>query len=115
MTTRPSLGQPSLGSRSKSIIEVDGLRFRDLDGDGRLTPYEDWRLSAQERAADLVSRMTLEEKAGLMLIDTVNAGWGGAVTDVGRDRLGRQQMRRIVFRNVVAVPGQEVRGDDSHP
>jgi hypothetical protein len=22
-----------------------GLRFRDLDGDGKLTPYEDWRLS----------------------------------------------------------------------
>lgn len=27
------------------IIEIDGLRFRDLDGDGELTPYEDWRLS----------------------------------------------------------------------
>src|SRR5690606_41809375 len=65
---------PIFGVRSRSIIEIDGLRFRDLDGDGQLAPYEDWRLSAQVRAADLVGRMTLAEKAGLMLIDTVNAG-----------------------------------------
>lgn len=69
--------QPTLGARAKGLIEVDGLQFKDLDGDGQLAPYEDWRLSAQERAADLVSRMTLDEKAGLMLIDTVNAAWGG--------------------------------------
>ena len=40
------------------------------NGDGQLDPYEDWRLSAEQRAADLVSKMTLEEKAGLMLIQT---------------------------------------------
>lgn len=107
--------QPALGTRSRTPVEVDGLSFRDLDGDGRLTPYEDWRLPAQERAADLVSRMTLEEKAGLMLIDTVNAGWGGTVTDVGRDHVGAQHMRRVIFRNVVAPPGEETQGDDSHP
>ena len=37
--------QAPLSSRVKQIIEVDGLRFRDLDGDGELTPFEDWRLS----------------------------------------------------------------------
>ncbi|ACU85835.1 beta-glucosidase-like glycosyl hydrolase [Brachybacterium faecium DSM 4810] len=60
--------QPPLSSRVKQIIEVDGLRFRDLDGDGQLTPFEDWRLSPAERAADLVSRMSPEEKIGLMVI-----------------------------------------------
>lgn len=80
-----------------------------------MAPYEDWRLSAQERAADLVSRMTLEEKAGLMLIDTVNAGWGGVLTEQGRSYLEGQHMRRIIFRNVVAVPGEERQGDDTHP
>lgn len=107
--------QPVLGSRAKGILEVDGLRFRDLDGDGRLSPYEDWRLPAQERAADLVSRMTLQEKAGLMLIDTVNAGWGGTLTQIAHDYLSGQNMRRIIFRNVVVPPGQERRGDDTHP
>ena len=60
--------QPPLSSRVKDIIEVDGLRFRDLDGDGQLTPYEDWRLSPAERAADLVARMSPQEKIGLMVI-----------------------------------------------
>lgn len=42
--------------------------FRDLNANGSVDPYEDWRLSPAERAADLVPRMTLEEKAGLMNI-----------------------------------------------
>jgi beta-glucosidase len=62
--------QVPLSSRVKQIIEVDGLRFRDLDGDGELTPYEDWRLSPAERAADLVARMSPDEKLGLMVISS---------------------------------------------
>lgn len=59
--------QPALSSRSIPLLESDGLRFRDLDRNGVLTPYEDWRLPPGERAQDLVARMTLEEKAGTML------------------------------------------------
>lgn len=60
--------QIPLSTRVKQIIEVDVLKFRDLDGDGELTPFEDWRLSPAERAADLVARMSPEEKLGLMVI-----------------------------------------------
>ncbi|MBC2670110.1 glycoside hydrolase family 3 protein [Novosphingobium piscinae] len=70
--------QPELGLRSKTVITVQGLRFRDLDGDGRLTPYEDWRLSPAARAADLVRRMTLAEKAGQLVHGTL-PGLGGVV------------------------------------
>lgn len=49
-------------------ITVDGQEFRDLDRDGQLSPFEDWRLPAAERAADLTSRLSVEEKAGLMII-----------------------------------------------
>lgn len=62
-----SVNQPDLGVRSAPVLTVDGLRFKDLDRDGRLTPYEDWRLSAAARAEDLTARMTLHEKAGLMV------------------------------------------------
>ena len=62
--------QIPISSRHKPILEVDGLRFRDLDGDGELTPYEDWRLRPAERATDLVGRMTPEEKLGLMVISS---------------------------------------------
>lgn len=50
-----------------SVLEVDNRCFRDLDKDGALDPYEDWRLSPEERASDLVTRLSVEELAGLML------------------------------------------------
>ena len=67
--------QKNLSARAKKTIEVDGLEFKDLDGDGQLTPYEDWRLSSRERAEDLVTRMTGEEKAGLMIIGSHYPGY----------------------------------------
>lgn len=50
-----------------AYIEVDGYAFRDLNHNGTLEPYEDWRLSEEERIADLVSRMSIHQMAGLML------------------------------------------------
>lgn len=67
--------QPQIGSRLSRVIEQDGLQFRDLDGDGVLAPYEDWRLTPAERAADLVKRMNVEEKAGLMIIGSHYPGY----------------------------------------
>jgi beta-glucosidase len=67
--SRASL-QPALSARGAPLITQAGLQFRDLDRNGRLDPYEDWRLAAPERARDLVSRMTLAEKAGAMMHGT---------------------------------------------
>ena len=49
-----------------NLIEVDGKYFKDFEGTGELVPYADWRLSADERASDLASRLTIEQIAGLM-------------------------------------------------
>ena len=60
---------PTLGYSPDSgvtILEVDGLAFKDLDKDGELDTYEDWRVSDDERAIDLASRMTAEEIVGLV-------------------------------------------------
>lgn len=43
------------------------IYFKDLAKTGELLPYEDWRLSDEERAADLAGRLSIEEIAGLML------------------------------------------------
>ncbi len=59
--------QPVLASHVAPVMNSDGLRFRDLNRDGQLAPYEDWRLAPEARARDLVSRMTLAEKAGTMM------------------------------------------------
>ena len=58
--------QPDLEARVKDIIKADGYQFKDLNDNGELDPYEDWRLTAEERADDLLSKMTLEQKATQM-------------------------------------------------
>src|ERR1041385_6234605 len=61
---------PTLGYSSKSgikILTVDGLAFKDLNKNGKLDKYEDWRLPVSARAKDLASQMSLDQIAGLML------------------------------------------------
>lgn len=95
--------QPTLGVRSKPVLTLDGLRFRDANGNGRLDAYEDWRRPVPERVADLLARMSLEEKAGLMLIETLNAGCAGAVKGTPAEAFVQQQkMTRFILRNVAA-------------
>ncbi|MEY2670421.1 MAG: hypothetical protein RLZZ577_737 [Bacteroidota bacterium] len=60
----------TLGYSPKSgvkILTVDGLAFKDLNKNGKLDRYEDWRLPVAERAKDLASQMTVDQIAGLML------------------------------------------------
>ena len=59
--------QPELKARVKEIIEADGYQFKDLNDNGVLDAYEDWRLSPQERAENLLSLMTAEQKAAQMV------------------------------------------------
>lgn len=55
---------PTSGVR---LLTVDGFAFKDLNRNGKLDIYEDWRRSPQERAADLASQLSIDEIAGLML------------------------------------------------
>src|SRR5674536_186647 len=49
------------------ILTVKGFAFKDLNKNGKLDKYEDWRLGAEERAKDLASKMSVNQIAGLML------------------------------------------------
>ena len=62
--------QPALGYRSVQLLKVGGLQFKDLNRNGVLDKYEDWRLPHEVRSKDLLSKMSVEEKAGFMLIST---------------------------------------------
>lgn len=74
---------PTIGHSPNSgveILQVDGAAFKDLNKNGSLDPYEDWRLSAEERAEDLASQMSIEQIAGLMLYSahqSIPAAGGG--------------------------------------
>ena len=48
------------------ILEADGLKFKDMNKNGALDAYEDWRLDTDTRIADLIAQMTPEEEVGLL-------------------------------------------------
>ena len=54
-----------------SIIQVDGYAFKDLDRDGVLDGYEDWRNSDEDRARDLANQMGVDEMTPLF----THGGW----------------------------------------
>lgn len=51
------------------LIEVDGYAFKDLDRDGELDVFEDWRVDYKERSRDLVTNggLSLEFQLGLKM------------------------------------------------
>src|ERR1700685_4772972 len=66
----PSVAQRDFGYTTLPLLTKDNLKFKDMNRNGQLDPYEDWRLSADVRARDLTNRLTLAEKAGLMMHGT---------------------------------------------
>lgn len=81
----PIINQPEVKATTVNLIQDQGLNFKDLNKNGTLDPYEDWRNSSEIRASDLVSKMTLEEKIGFMIISTIRmkneGGFGGPPSD----------------------------------
>lgn len=78
--------QPVLGHRSVQLITIDGLQFKDLNKNGKLDKYEDWRLPNEVRANDLVEKMSVEEKVGFMLISTTRLKNDGSAMGTNRSK-----------------------------
>ena len=55
----------ALGVEASDIYD-NNFSFRDLNKNGYLDIYEDYRIASNIRADDLLSKMTLEEKVGQM-------------------------------------------------
>ena len=62
--------QPFLGYKTVQLLNLEGFQFKDLNKNGELDKYEDWRLSNDARAKDLLTKMSVEDKVGFMLIST---------------------------------------------
>jgi beta-glucosidase len=63
-------GGQALGYSANSGINLifeNGFAFKDLNKNGELDNYEDWRLPVDIRAKELASTMSIEQIAGLML------------------------------------------------
>jgi beta-glucosidase len=62
------------------ILIVNRLAFKDLNKNGRLDIYEDWRLPVDDRARDLAAKISIGQIAGLMLYSshqTIPSAAGG--------------------------------------
>lgn len=60
-----------------------GYTYRDLNRNGELDVYEDTRLAVEERANDLLSQMTLDEKIRLLKGSGMRSGMGLGPSDEG--------------------------------
>ncbi|MGQ7857110.1 glycoside hydrolase family 3 N-terminal domain-containing protein [Pedobacter sp. WC2501] len=65
-----------------STLTINGFTFEDMNSNGKLDKYEDYRLPISERIDDLISKMTDEEKAS-MLMGTGMPGFDGLTPVVG--------------------------------
>ncbi len=78
IATRRNLAR--LGSEAPQIT-ANGIQFRDLNKNGKLDIYEDPRQPIEARVADLLSQMTLEEKAGMMFHAMIGMNRDGTLTE----------------------------------
>lgn len=61
-----------------TLIQVDGYAFKDMDRDGKLDVYEDWRVDNETRAAHLANQMDKDEMIPLF----THGGWMGVASTI---------------------------------
>ena len=66
---------------ARFLTAPDGTRFRDLNGNGVMDPYENPTLGVDERTDDLLQRLSLEEKVGLMFQTVIEVGDEGELLE----------------------------------
>ncbi|MDH3243030.1 MAG: glycoside hydrolase family 3 C-terminal domain-containing protein [Saprospiraceae bacterium] len=94
--------QPNLEARGVGLLHTENLIFKDHNKNEKLDIYEDWRSPVEGRIEDLLSQMNLEEKVGMLLINTLNAEDYGEVPERAIDLIEDQKMTRFIFRNTIA-------------
>lgn len=66
---------------SARSLSEEGVEYRDLNGNGVMDPYEDPRRAPDERVADLLPRLSREEKVGLLFQTVIEVGPDGALLE----------------------------------
>ncbi|MBN9215565.1 MAG: glycoside hydrolase family 3 [Microbacterium sp. SCN 70-200] len=82
------------------LLEVeDGgatLAFKDMNANGELDTWEDWRVDSSERAADLAADMSIEQIAGLMLFSSHERSPADGLTDAQKTYLDESNLRAVL-------------------
>lgn len=99
--------------KTNPIITINGFTFSDLNNNGKLDKYEDYRLSVQDRIKDLINKMTDDEKASMLIgigmpgFDMVEAKFisGGFQGKVPGAAGGTFELKRLGIPTVVVSDG----------
>ncbi|WP_169165070.1 glycoside hydrolase family 3 protein [Cellulomonas taurus] len=77
---------------------VDGTEyaFKDMNGNGELDLWEDWRESAADRAADLAGQLSKEQIAGLMLFSSHERSPADGISDAQKEYLSESRLRNVL-------------------
>ncbi|SJM50639.1 Beta-glucosidase [Frigoribacterium sp. JB110] len=82
------------------IEETDGgstLAFKDMNGNGELDAWEDWRLDPEERAAALAPQLSADQVSGLMLFSSHERAPGDGLTDAQQEYLSDSYLRNVLY------------------
>lgn len=96
-------GEPVIGVTFTGVIVEDGKYFKDSDNDHELDVFEDWRLDAATRAADLVGKMTQAQRIGLL----ANQLMASPSANVGADAY--DENGNVIFGKLMADPNVELK------
>ena len=97
-----------------SLIQTESnIAFRDLNKNGKLDPYEDPSQPLEARIDDLLSQMTLAEKAGIMFINGAAVNADGTLDEQPNsgsfafDRIAKTQLveHKMNHFNLWQIPG----------
>ncbi len=78
------------------LLHVDGKVFKDMNRNGKLDAYEDWRLTPQKRAEDLSKQLSTEDIAGLMLYSMHQRNLKPQLTDDQKKMLSADHVRTVL-------------------
>ena len=72
------------------------LAFKDMNANGTLDTWEDWRKSVDERAKALAQEVTIEQIAGLMLFSSHERNPQDGLTDAQRTYIRDDKLRNVL-------------------
>ncbi|MBQ5417145.1 MAG: glycoside hydrolase family 3 C-terminal domain-containing protein [Bacteroidales bacterium] len=87
-------------SSGVTLLTKGGYAFKDLNRNGELDTYEDWRKPAKARAEDLASQLSIDENAGLMLYSGHQAINGPDITAAQKKFLEEDNLRAVLMTSV---------------
>lgn len=80
----------------EEVVDGSTYAFKDMNGNGELDPFEDWRLEPSERATDLATHLSIEQIAGLMLFSSHERSPADGLTEPQETYLSESHLRNVL-------------------